>query len=196
MQVKFLRNALVPVLGALAMNAATAASPFEGVDAKKYCLKQICLGDPLSSVPEVLKGLAAGNRLAVNPCAYTPLFYNLPFDASGTKYRISVVNDSDLLGRPVGEYYRIVAVQVTFDKALTNADRLALEQELRSRMQLNSDGRRNIVSSYKGLWPREIVLKSWPDSFEVYVDTKALGFDEIRAYEDAPGCKANKKPDL
>ena len=63
MQVKFLRRALVPVLGALVMNSAT-ANPFEGVDANKYCLSNVCLGAPLSSMPEALKDLAAGNKLA------------------------------------------------------------------------------------------------------------------------------------
>ncbi len=195
MQVKFLRRALVPVLGALVMNSAT-ANPFEGVDANKYCLSNVCLGAPLSSMPEALKDLAAGNKLAANPCKLNYLSYYGSFDASGRKFQLGIINDPSLLGKPVGEYYRIASVIVLFEKPLTSADTIALDQELKSRMQLNSEGRRNIVSSYKGLMPRQIVLSSGLRAFEVKIERSPLDFDEIRAYEDAPGCKADKKPNL
>ncbi len=121
MQPKLLLKALFPLLGALAMNPAT-ANPFEGVDANTYCLKQICLGAPLSSLPDVLKALTAANKLPANPCDYQTASYESPFDQTGMKFRVSVMNDPSLQGRPVGEYYRISRVQVVFDKPISAED--------------------------------------------------------------------------
>ena len=194
MQPKFLLKALFPLLGALAMNPAT-ANPFEGVDANKYCLKQICLGAPLSSLPDVLKALTAANKLPANPCDYQSASYESPFDQTGMKLRVSVLNDPSLQGRPVGEYYRISRVQVVFDKPISAEDGNALDRELKARMGLNNEGYRDIVSSYKGLAPRLIELFRWEKSFAVGINIRGRDPEEVRAYESASGCNA-KKPDL
>ncbi len=194
MRPTFLIKTLLPVLGYLAANQAI-ANPFEGVEPNKYCLKQVCLGAPLSSLPDVLKALTAANKLPANPCDYHGASYEGPFDSTGTKFRVSVMNDPSLQGGPIGEYYRISRVQVVFDKPLSIDDRNALDQELKTRMGLNKEGHRDIVSSYKGLRPRLIDLSRWEDSFAVEIDIRTRDPEEVRAYQSAPGCNA-KKPDL
>ncbi len=194
MQFKLQPKALLPLLGALAMNPA-AANPFEGVEPGKYCLKQVCLGAPLSSLPEALKALTAANKLPANPCDMHSAGFDGPFDESGARISVSVVNDPSLLGKPLGEYYRISRVQVFFDKPLSHDDGNALHRELITRMQLNNEGHRNIVSSYKGLAPRTIDLSRWDTSFEVMLRIGPRDVEENRAYMNAPGCNA-KKPAL
>ncbi len=62
-------------------------------------------------------------------------------------------------------------------------------------MGLNNEGHRNIVSSYKGTAPRLIDLSRWENSFAVEIDIRTRDFEEVRAYQSAPGCNA-KKPSL
>lgn len=192
MQYKLVRNVVV-LIGSLAANLAVATTPFEGIKPNAYCLKQICIGAPISSVPDAVEALTASKRLVANPCRINPLSYQSPPDAEGISFSLSVINDPSMQDKPVGEYYRIVRVQAHFPKALSSADSNELIQELKARMGLSKEGRRDIVSSYKGLMPRSIQLRSWPNSIEVTFDT---GHTDHSLYEQAPGCSADKKPAL
>ena len=193
MHIKFARNAVVVLLGSLGANWAVATTPFEGIEPNAYCLKNICIGAPISSVPDVVKALTASKKLDANPCRINPLSYRSKPDAEGISFSLSVINDPSMQDKPIGEYYRIVRVQAEFPKALSNADSYALIQELKARMGLSKEGRRDIVSSYKGLMPRSIQLRSWPDAIQIEFDT---GHTDHWLYEQAPGCRADKKPDL
>ena len=189
------RSALVLLLGSLHMGAAI-ANPFEGVQEKTYCLRDICIGDPLSSHPQVQNVLAAGGRLTENPCKVNPLGYTGQFEADGVQWEIGVMNDPGRQGKPVGEYYRISSVQANLKTPLTIDQYNALGQQLIQRMGLSREGMRDIQSSYQGLGPRKIILQRWKEATKLYL--YAINFDptEIRAYEDAPGCKRATAPDL
>lgn len=193
MQNKLARNVVVVLLGSLAANSAVATTPFEGVEPNAYCLKKICIGAPISSVPDAVKALTASKKLDANPCRINPLSYRSSPDAEGISFSLSVINDPTMQDKPVGEYYRIVSVQVDFPKALSNADSYALIQELKARMGLSKEGRRDIVSSHLGLMPHFIQLRSWPDAIQIVFDT---GATDHGLYAQAPGCRADKKPDL
>lgn len=104
-----------------------------------YCLKNICLGQPIASVPEAFNSLSAKGELKAHPC-------NIQYVAYSNKEHtvtIRLINDPAFSDRDVGNYYRIYEIHVTYPR-LASADSDALRDELVKRM-----GMKEVDRTYK-----------------------------------------------
>lgn len=191
----FRRVAIAFFLGSLHLSAAT-ASTFEGVQDSTYCLRGVCLGAPLSTLPTVQKALAGGGRLTENPCVENVLTYTVPFDADGVELKVTVVNDPDRQGKPVGEYYRVAHVKTTLKTPLPTDQYQTIRTQLLERMLMPKGGVLDIETSFVGFGRRRIILRTWPEAFDLYLDGIYLNQDELRQFQNAPGCKPAPAPDI
>ena len=157
-----------------------------GIPGKQFCLKDVCIGDPLSKFPEGLASLKAKKEFTDPLCKRGRHSWYTAANKAGERYYIQVTNIPGMAGKGVGEYYRVDSVNFYYGSELTQPDQKELMTTLNKRMELSPSS-----APYSG--------KKFPDS--IYLQLAVMGtftslgisdvthyLDNVKPMEKQPSC--------
>lgn len=150
---------------------------------QKYCLGNICLGDPAASHPELNAKSIFGDMKRISiPTCYSSTFPTPIYDfQDGSLGEFIIQNDPANLDRNVEKYYRVQSIRIRFNPPLTQDVAKKLEQDIVQRYRMKKasfgtftlqDGKRKIYFTDNG-----------STTFSLYV----TGIDGSE-YAAQPGC--------
>jgi hypothetical protein len=120
---------------------------FDNLPAKTFCLKDICLGDSLDSLPAAFRqnikdysdGYFSPKPLPILACGVTGSIF---YDHTGEKVTnpngtlgVAVLNDQTFLDQGVGKYYRVSRISYSVSGSFRPEDVRATVRELVKRMK-------------------------------------------------------------
>jgi hypothetical protein len=157
---------------------------------QKYCLGNICLGDPAADHPELNAKSIFGDMKKISvPTCYNSTFPSPIYDfQDGSMGEFIIQNDPANLDGNVEKYYRVQSIRFRFNPPLAQDVARKLEQDIVTRYRLKKasfgtftlqDGKRKIYFSNNG-----------STTFSLYV----TGVDGSE-YAAQPGC-TRKEPKL
>lgn len=108
---------------------------------QKYCLGNICLGDPAADHPELnAKSIFSDMKRISIPTCYNSTFPSPIYDfRDGSMGEFTIQNDPGNPDTDVAKYYRVQSIRIRFNPPLTRDVARKLEQDIVSRYKMKKD---------------------------------------------------------